>query len=84
MIGFIFGLINGLLDVYKLLIIVYCIISLMKISANKWTELLRSIIEPLLVPIRKLLAQYLPKNWQIIDWSPAVLYILVTIVQWIL
>lgn len=84
MIGFIFGLINGLLDVYKLLIIVYCIISFMKITANKWTELLRSIIEPLLVPIRKLLAQYLPKNWQIIDWSPAVLYILVTIVQWLL
>ncbi len=84
MFGFLFGLIEGLLDVYKLLIIVYCLISLLHISANKWTELLRSIIEPLLVPIRKLLAQYLPTNWQIIDWSPAVLFILVTIVQWLL
>ena len=84
MFSFVFGLIHGLLDLYKLLIIVYCVISLMKISANKWTELLRSIIEPLLIPIRKLLAQYLPKNWQVLDWSPAVLYILVTIVQWLL
>lgn len=84
MFGFLFGLIEGLLDVYKLLIVVYCVISVLNISANKWTELLRSIIEPLLVPIRKLLAQYLPKNWQILDWSPAVLFILATIVQWLL
>ena len=80
----IFGLIHGLLDVYKLLIIVYCVISLLKVPANKWTSLLAGIIEPLLNPIRKLLAQHLPKNWQIIDWSPAVLFILVGLVQWIL
>ena len=84
MFGFLIGLIEGLLDVYKLLIIAYCIISILNISANKWTELLRSVIEPLLMSIRKLLAQYLPKQWQILDWSPAVLFILVTIVQWLL
>lgn len=84
MFGILFGLIEGLLDVYKLLIIVYCLISLLKTSANKWTELLRSIIEPLLTPIRKLVAQHLPQNWQIIDWSPVVLFILVNIVQWLL
>lgn len=84
MFDFLFGLIKGLLDVYKLLIVAYCIISLMKIPANKWTELLRSVIEPLLVPLRKLLAQYLPKQWQILDWSPVALILLVTIVQWIL
>lgn len=84
MLSLLFGLINGLLDVYKLLVIAYCVISLMKIPANKWTELLRSVIEPLLVPIRKLLAQYLPKQWQVLDWSPVVLILLVTLVQWIL
>lgn len=84
MFGFLFGLIEGLLDVYKLMIIAYCIISLLNIAANKWTELLRSVIEPLLTPIRRLLAQHLPKQWQILDWSPAVLFILVTIVQWLL
>ena len=84
MFSFIFGLIHGLLNVYKLLVIAYVVISLMGISANKWTELLRSVVEPLLMPIRKLLAQYLPKNWQFIDWSPVVLIILVSLVQWIL
>ena len=80
----IFGLINGLLDVYKLLIIVHCVLSFMKIPANKWTSLLASIIEPLLNPIRKLLAQHLPKSWQILDWSPAVRFILGAILQWLL
>ena len=84
MFSIIFGLIHGLLNVYKLLVIAYCVISLLGISANKWTELLRSVVEPLLRPIRKLLAQYLPKAWQIIDWSPVVLIILVSLVQWIL
>ena len=84
MFSIIFGLIHGLLNVYKLLVIAYCVISLMGISANKWTELLRSVVEPLLLTIRKLLAQYLPKAWQIIDWSPVVLIILVSLVQWIL
>ncbi len=84
MLSLLFGLINGLLDVYKLLVIAYCVISLMKIPANRWTELLRSVIEPLLVPIRKLLAQYLPMQWQVLDWSPVVLILLVTLVQWIL
>ena len=84
MFSIIFGLIHGLLNVYKLLVIAYCVISLMGISANKWTELLRSVVEPLLLPIRKLLAQCLPKAWQIIDWSPVVLIILVSLVQWIL
>jgi len=84
MFGILFGLIEGLLDVYKLLIIAYCIISVMNISSNKWTELLRSVIEPLLIPLRKLLAQYLPRKWQILDWSPVALFILTTIVQWLL
>ena len=53
MFSIIFGLIHGLLNVYKLLVIAYCVISLMGISANKWTELLRSVVEPLLLPIRK-------------------------------
>ena len=84
MFSFIFGLIHGLLDVYKLLVIAYCVISLMGIAANKWTELLRSVVEPVLLPIRKLLAQHLPKQWQILDWSPVVLIILVSLVQWVL
>lgn len=84
MIRALLGLAVGLLNVYKLLIVAYVIINVMHISANKWTEMLRSIIEPLLVPLRRVLAAYLPRKWQILDWSPAALYLLVCIVQWVL
>lgn len=78
------GLIKGLLDVYKLLIIGYCILSVIGIPANRWTELLRSVIEPFLVPIRKLLAQKLPASWRMLDWSPVVLFLIVTVLKWLL
>ncbi len=84
MISMIFGLIKGLLDVYKLAIIAYVIISLMRIPANRWTELLRTAVEPLLIPIRRILAQNLPEKWQFIDWSPVALFLLTCILQWLL
>lgn len=82
--GIIFGLINFVLDVYKLLVLVHFILTLVKVPANKWTTLLASIVEPALVPFRKLLTQHLPKNWQICDWSPVALYLVITLIQWIL
>ncbi len=82
--GIIFGLINLVLDVYKLLVIVHFILTLVKAPSNKWTTLLASIVEPALVPFRKLLTKHLPKNWQIADWSPVALFIVITIIQWIL
>lgn len=78
------GLVRGLLDVYRLAIVAYVIINLIRLPANKWTEMLRSIIEPLLDPLRKLIARYLPEKWQILDWSPLALFLLVLVVQWLL
>ncbi len=78
------GLIKGLLDVYKLLIVAYCILSVIGIPANRWTELLRSVIEPFLAPIRRFLAQKLPASWRMLDWSPVVLFLAVTILKWLL
>ncbi|MDD6049869.1 MAG: YggT family protein [Clostridiales bacterium] len=82
--GFIFRIINLLLDVYKLLVVVHFVLTLVKVPANQWTTLLDSIVEPVLAPIRRLLTAKLPKNWQIIDWSPIALVIVITIIQWIL
>ena len=80
----IFALIHLILNIYKLLLIVYFVIGLIKLPSNKWTELLASITEPVLAPIRKLLTQHLPKNWQICDWSPVALFLLITVLQWLL
>ena len=78
------GLVRGLLDVYKLLIVAYCILSVIGIPANRWTELLRSVIEPFLASIRRFLAQKLPASWRMLDWSPVVLFLAVTILKWLL
>ena len=80
----IYSLLDVAISLFSLALLAYCIISWFYPARTKWTELLRSVVEPLLLPIRKLLAQYLPKQWQIIDWSPVVLIILVSLVQWIL
>ena len=82
--GIIFGLINLVLDVYKLLVLVHFILTLIKLPANKWTTLLASVVEPALVPFRKLVTQHLPKNWQICDWSPIALILVITLIQIIL
>ncbi len=78
------GLVRGLLDVYKLLIIANCLISVLGVPANKWTELLRSVVEPLLAPIRRFLAQVLPAQFQVLDWSPVALFLVVTVIKWLL
>ncbi len=84
MFGFVFSLISFVLRLYKLLVLVYLVLNLLKVPANKWISLLASVIEPVLNPIRKLLSQYLPKDWQIIDWSPVALWLAITIIQWLL
>lgn len=84
MFGFIFSLIGFVLRLYKLLVLIYFVLSLFKVPANKWIGLLGSVIEPVLNPIRKLLNQFLPKDWQIIDWSPVALWLAITIIQWLL
>ena len=81
MFSIIFGLIHGLLNVYKLLVIAYCVISLMGISANKWTELLRSVVETVLTPIRRLLARHIPARWQVLDFSPIAAWLLLSILR---
>ena len=80
----ILSLINLVLDVYKLLVLVHFILVLAKVPANKWTTLLSSIVEPALAPVRVLVNKYLPKNWQICDWSPVALILVITLVQIIL
>ena len=45
---------------------------------------MRSLVEPVLAPIRRLLRQHLPVRWQIMDWSVLVLWILIGIARRVL
>ena len=55
-------------SLYELAILLYVLLSWLRPAANRWTELLRSAVEPLLTPIRRLLIAKLPSRWQVFDW----------------
>lgn len=76
-----FILINSLLELYKLVLLAYIAISWLRIPANRWTVLLQRIVEPVAGPVRRFLRAHLPVQWQILDWSVAVVYLLVGLVQ---
>ena len=79
-----FDLIGLVVGLYALLVLVHFILTLVKVPENKWTTLLTSIVEPALAPVRVLVNKYLPKNWQVIDWSPVALLIGISVAQWVL
>lgn len=79
-----YSLLNTALSLYRLTVIIYVVLSWLRIPANQWTELLRRLVEPVLSPIRRMLVRRLPSNWQMLDWSPAVLLLLLEIVGGVL
>ena len=80
----IYTLLSMLLSVYELVLVVYVVMSWIHPAANKWTELVRSLVEPVLEPIRRLLRRHLPARWQIMDWSVLVLWLLIGIARRVL
>ena len=79
-----FGLIGLVVGIYGLLVLVHFILTLIKVPANKWTTMLASIVEPALAIVRPVVNQILPKKWQIIDWSPVALILVLSVVDGIL
>ncbi|MGN0747791.1 MAG: YggT family protein [Aristaeellaceae bacterium] len=80
----VYSLLSMLLSVYELVLVVYVVMSWIHPAANKWTELVRSLVEPVLEPIRRLLRRHLPARWQIMDWSVLVLWLLIGIARRVL
>lgn len=80
----IYRLLNTLLELYKLALLVYVVLSWLRIPANRWTVLLQRLVEPVLEPVRRFLRAKLPKEWQIFDWSALVVYLLIGVVQTLL
>lgn len=84
MFSFLFELIDLVLKLYKLVLLAHFIIGLMKIPGTKWTNLIARFVEPILPPVRRALSEYLPANWQVCDWSPVAVFLVITVVQWVL
>lgn len=79
--GLITGLIDLVLMLFELALIVYVVLSWLKPAANRWTELLKSVVEPVLTPIRKVLVEKLPAKYQVFDWSPVAAILIVAIIR---
>ena len=74
-------LLHSLVELYKLVLVAYVVLSWLHIPSNRWTVLLQRLVEPVLTPVRKFLRKYLPSQWQIIDWSVLVVYVLLGVAQ---
>lgn len=79
--GIITGLLGWILMLYELAVIIHFVLVLVKPASNKWIELLNSIVEPALKPIRRLLVEKLPAKYQNFDWSHVVLILLVALIR---
>lgn len=79
-----YSLLNSLVELYKLALVAYVVLSWLRIPSNRWTVLLQRLVEPVLIPVRKFLRKYLPSQWQIIDWSVLAVYLLLGVVQTVL
>lgn len=70
-----------LLDLFDLLLLVYVILGWVRIRENRWTVLLRSVVEPVLNPIRAFLNAHLPRLTVPLDWSPVVAWVLLAVLR---
>lgn len=82
--GIITGLLGWILLLYELAVIVHFVLVLVKPATNKWIEMLSSLVEPCLKPIRRLLVEKLPARFQSFDWSHVVLILLLALIRWLL
>ncbi len=66
---------------FEIALLIYVVLSFVKPAQSAATQWLNRIVEPVLVPLRRLLAKYLPEQWRQVDWSPVAALILVWLVE---
>ena len=69
---------------YSLLLLVRVILSWVRPRENRFTVLLYRVTEPLLAPIRRLMARLFPRAAMTIDFSPVVLMLILHLVSRVL
>jgi len=77
---FIFGILRALVSLYTLVVFVYALMSWFELARrSKAREILAIVVEPPLRPIRKILDPYQREIG--IDFSPAVLILILAVIQ---
>ena len=77
-------MIGFILFLCRLALVVYMVLYFLRVPANKWTELLHSIVDPALDLTRQLMRRYLPQlTGKGFDWSPVVLFVVLLVLGWV-
>jgi uncharacterized protein YggT (Ycf19 family) len=66
---------------YQLAVLIYFAIGFINPAQSGFTHFLNRIVEPLLIPLRRILANILPANWQRMDWSPLAAWLVIWMVR---
>lgn len=69
---------------YQVALFVYFAVGFIKPAQSPFTHFLNRIVEPVLIPLRRILANVLPANWQRLDWSPLVAGLIMSLVRQLL
>lgn len=78
-------MIRMLLNLYSLVVIAHVVVCWLRVPANKWTEMLRSVVEPALQVTRDLMKRFLPFLDGVgVDLSPVVLVIVLQLLRSVL
>lgn len=78
-------MIRMLLSLYSLIVIAHAVVCWLRVPANKWTEMLRSVVEPALQVTRNLMKRFLPfLDGVAFDLSPVVLVIVLQLLRSVL
>lgn len=70
-----------LLDIVRFLILARVIISWLPIGYNRFIEMLYTLTEPILAPIRNLINKSMGDRGFMIDFSPIVAFLLINLIQ---
>lgn len=70
-----------LLDIVRFLILARVIISWLPIGYNRFIEMLYTLTEPILAPIRNLIHKSMGDRGFMIDFSPIVAFLLINLIQ---
>ena len=69
---------------YQIVLVIYLVLSFVRPGQSAITQFFNRIVEPVLAPLRRILAKVLPAQWNRMDWSPVAAWILLWVLRQLL
>ena len=79
-----YRVITWITSIFQILLLAEVLLSWIRPQENRWTTLVHRLTEPVLGPVRRLLQRVIPTQYQVIDFSPLVVWLGIGLVRNIL